>query len=120
LLAGRQVLQILQITKGEIEMSGVKHTPGPWFNVADSYIHADYPNKNGQHIATVWANGGEKETVANAHLIAAAPELLEALLYFVLHGKDVVAYVASPEAYEKMTAAIAKATGQNEAEGIRQ
>lgn len=50
------------------------HTPGPWYNVNNSYVYARYPNKNGELIASVWCNNaGEK--VGNAQLIAQAPTL---------------------------------------------
>ena len=60
----------------------VKHTPGPWV--------VDEPDKHGQaivssehtEIATCWhhcVGAIEKEMHANARLIAAAPDLLEAL-----------------------------------------
>ena len=56
-----------------------KHTPGPWViqetNFAQQknvYAQADKPP-----IATVYGSTGENE--ANARLIAAAPEMLEAL-----------------------------------------
>lgn len=59
-----------------------KHTPGPW--------HVAYQDRNGQsvvkgdhfEIATCWhhcVGSIEKEMHANARLIAAAPDLLEAL-----------------------------------------
>ena len=61
-----------------------KHTPGPWRShvahellnvVADSVVSVD-----GLHVADVASYGASIATRnANAHLIAAAPELLEAL-----------------------------------------
>ena len=64
-----------------------KHTPGPW--------EVAYQDKNGQsvvkgehiEVATCWhhcVGSIEKEMHANARLIAAAPELLEALRMFVV------------------------------------
>ncbi len=58
-----------------------KHTPGPWNN-AGFYNEADmercYITSKGKGIA--WLYGDNDETIeANANLIAAAPELLEAL-----------------------------------------
>lgn len=66
-------------------MSG-SHTPGPW----RVFLVKDGPNKGqllgvgqetGEGVADahggLWGSGGEK--LANAHLIAAAPDLLEAL-----------------------------------------
>ncbi len=60
----------------------MKHSQGTWHNVANTEIRARFANQNGDHIATVWAHG-DRETVANARLIAAAPDLLEALQAFV-------------------------------------
>ena len=56
----------------------MRHTQGPWHNVANTEIRARFASQNGDHIATVWANG-ESESAANARLIAAAPDLLVAL-----------------------------------------
>ena len=58
-----------------------KHTPGPWTaTLANTII----PAKRTRIIATAWRNSElpsipEEEQAANAKLIAAAPELLEAL-----------------------------------------
>lgn len=56
----------------------MSHTPGPWFNIDDSFIRARFPHQNGEHVATVWSHGAA-QTAANARLIAAAPDLLAAL-----------------------------------------
>lgn len=102
-----------------------QHTPAPW-----TFNKAKYPDNTGgfdfaiehggQIIAEVfqhtgWQDNTEKEYVAqpveaNARLIAAAPELLEALELFVNahrepHDKE--GYVAR----EKALSAIAKARG---------
>jgi len=62
------------------------HTKGPWyasesFNIHEQRIVAD--EETGQTIAIVYGRGSYEERIdetrANAHLIAAAPELLEAL-----------------------------------------
>ena len=90
-----------------------KHTPGPWFVTPDGFRVTDKP---------VWfdqdgSRHGETpnivifaETQANARLIAAAPELLEALvnLLRVHEGEGGTKYHAGDIA----RAAIAKATGQ--------
>ena len=61
-----------------------KHTPGPW-NVAEDQ-HNDYQHavaaRNGLHVGCAYHTDPcrmTREEKANAHLIAAAPELLEAL-----------------------------------------
>jgi hypothetical protein len=66
----------------------VPHTPGPWvasFNVPTAAIpgHIIYEGKeDGFPIASLWVGGGtngKPTQVSNAYLIAAAPELLDAL-----------------------------------------
>ena len=56
-------------------------TPGPW--VADEYPHGDcWQIKYGTHgnwLAEVMIDGDHKGAAADARLIAAAPDLLEAL-----------------------------------------
>ena len=94
-------------------MSGkndTKHTPGPWKNTN----YQTHPNFQ------VLDNGNafvaEASTEANARLIAAAPELLEALSKLVLHvGHYSSMPHAHPDAARDMAnarAAIAKATGE--------
>jgi hypothetical protein len=57
-------------------MSGAKHTPGPWNVGQDSSFGISVWGE--EHVADV-KNWGREERQANASLIAAAPELLEAL-----------------------------------------
>jgi hypothetical protein len=89
-----------------------KHTPGPWT------IHTD-----GLGITFIAAPEGSvaelhgaPEKVANARLIAAAPELLSVaktlLLYVETYGGEVTKNIAA--ALPLYRAAIAKATGQGE------
>jgi hypothetical protein len=64
-----------------------KHTPGPWKTVARNYPIADTGDYDGcwevltgdpkKPIVQIWGDSDEDE--ANARLIAAAPDLLEAL-----------------------------------------
>ena len=49
-----------------------KHTPGPWNGLSGLIA-----SEKGDHIATVWLTQDDN-LEANARLIAAAPELLEA------------------------------------------
>ena len=60
-------------------MNKHKHTEGPWITGTHG-SHGEIPirEKNGYLIATVWGDDSNNET-ADAKLIAAAPELLEAL-----------------------------------------
>ena len=82
-------------------MPVTKHTPGPWRVANGVQIRSAR-----DQIAKVWMmrNG---EGNANARLIAAAPELLEALKAVTL-STDAVAYGA---ALHQARAAIAKAGG---------
>ena len=56
-------------------MKGLKHTPGPWI-VDTDYIIQDGGTSDENTIAIV---GDQEEWKSNAHLIAAAPEMLKAL-----------------------------------------
>ena len=64
-------------------MTQQEHTAGPWFFSPEhrpNHYGCNIAAETGENIATV--HNGEndnKETIANARLIAAAPELLEAL-----------------------------------------
>jgi hypothetical protein len=111
-----------------------KHTPGPWF-MADWELD-DGPNKDviearepevvAPGSRSIWPGGvrcmqiatvrdssvDEETTSANARLIAAAPDLLEALRGLAYPG----AYEGQPSESERIAAAraaIAKAEGKN-------
>ena len=61
-------------------MSETKHTPGPWIIVkhgTDADIETRQDSGMVCCVATVWTRGERQE--ANAHLVAAAPEMLKAL-----------------------------------------
>jgi hypothetical protein len=92
----------------------MRHTPGPWQTdqaehdapYQDIRIHAGKGS-----ICCVWIDDAplhdyNAEQRANARLIAAAPELLEALKAMLENGQD---YTATRD---KARAAIAKATGE--------
>lgn len=77
------------------------YTPGPW-KAEGPRVYAD--RKGGSLIATMaWFPG---EEAANARLIAAAPELLEALRVLVENGG-----IGPESMFDDARAAIAKATG---------
>lgn len=97
-----------------------KHTPGPW------YAHWGHPTTSrvasikspsryvGLEVADVYGTDErdlDNENTANAHLIAAAPELLEALE--ALEDAGYLNDIYAPTA-EKVRAAITKARGVKE------
>lgn len=113
------------ITTGDPKPSIAAHTPGPWQQIDDA---AHYGKS---YAATVWGpagpgyglvadcrrcgDGGELERIANARLIAAAPELLAALKS-VLPILEAVKFTVGLKGNQlkRMSAAraaIAKATG---------
>jgi hypothetical protein len=55
-----------------------KFTPGPWTAVPTTFGPIDIVLADGRDVVTVYG-GGTDNKKANAHLIAAAPELYEAL-----------------------------------------
>lgn len=100
-------------------MGDVKHTPGPWrvFEYATGNIinvrgAGDFPVAQ---IGWLPEEGGTALTLANAHLIAAAPTLLEAaekwaviLTVGIMHGEP----EKVQEAMDDLAAAIALAKGE--------
>lgn len=113
-------------------MSDFKGTPGPWSCAYNGYFFDIKPKGSCQDLAITHANehiGIDKVIEeANANLIAAAPELLEALQLFAdeevmaqLNGSEFVDPVDDEEwvkfrfvakDFRKAAAAIAKALGQ--------
>ncbi len=84
----------------------VKHTPGPWKAVKAAHGPIDIIDKRGRDVVTLYGGGVETESLAlNANLIAAAPELLEALIH-AAQDLESLGYKA-----DSARAAIAKATG---------
>jgi len=88
------------------------HTPGPWFVDPDDTLAIRAPDGDDEpwHVAEVIEYCGEgDQTEANARLIAAAPDLLEALKE--LHKKTVIGTDAERHAaLHQAWAAIYKAT----------
>lgn len=83
-----------------------RHTPGPWRVVSDFVGPFRVVNEKDSTIAAAGYTNSS-EAMANAELIAAAPELLEAL-------KDCVSGLADmePKLEARIHAAIAKAEGR--------
>jgi hypothetical protein len=73
--------------KNKTDVAGT-HTPGPWevkrqaYNNADAEFFIKHPGVYGGSVCRMWAGGDNEahilEAEANARLIAAAPDLLEA------------------------------------------
>ena len=93
-----------------------KHTPGPWVRDDGGGLKGDVRAASGKWIALCWGIGNAKNPYreeykavcdANARLIAAAPELLEALeqtqIFLEMLG------LRSSDEYQANAAAIAKA-----------
>lgn len=89
-------------------MSAHKHTPGPWC-VEGVGIRALVRAGTSGVIVAVRHRLSAQENEANARLIAAAPELLEALENILSNCLD---SDGLSRAYENARAAIAKATGE--------
>ena len=104
----------------------IKHTPGPWSIFTDekhkhnagieadgfSIICIGYPDETPAMDDSGVCGRTTDETTANAHLISAAPELLEALE--AIMGSDLFEWNGSAAFWlqDKVKAAIAKAKGE--------
>ena len=92
-----------------------KHTPGPWAsNEYTTSVSVPLKAVDCERIgfSIVFVNGHRgKEAAANARLIAAAPELLEALKEIV-DAADGAGWEQLDPSFKKARAAIAKATGE--------
>lgn len=101
-----------------------RHTPGPWYvsGTIDGYAIRYRDQADYYTIATAhddigaWRNTDDEEAAANARLIAAAPELLEALRMMLedaddAHGRGDGTPWVTFASMNRARAAIAKATG---------
>tara|TARA_R100000306_G_scaffold26658_1_gene30401 strand:+ start:24 stop:338 length:315 start_codon:yes stop_codon:yes gene_type:complete len=104
-------------------MSDIKFTPGPWsvHNTGDIFTDLgarnaegiDAPSNDGWHIADCDMGGLCLEEVrANAHLIAAAPDMYEALQQAITSMQD-SGYQNSHVVIRAGKAALAKAEGKS-------
>ena len=95
-----------------------QHTPGPWRFTTDAIAIWNSPAaKKTLCIADMGSEGSPDidyaETIANARLIAAAPELLAALIELDHHMMTEMPLGTYPNGtFEVVRAAIAKATGE--------
>lgn len=97
--------------------TAARHTPGPW-TVGDEVNPLVYSASGGAYVAQVLAysdgatGASRPEATADALLIAAAPELLEALREMLaVYGNDGHFHAPALRATRASQAAIAKATG---------
>lgn len=100
-----------------------KHTPGPWHIQQGDDGEMLIKPIPGQVVAVVEPQADKEEEAANARLIAAAPELLEALMSILEYAPQMELCMASRYGGESFTyvnfrgyiadaeAAISKATG---------
>jgi hypothetical protein len=97
-----------------------QHTPGPWSYGGHGYAGREVVGPNGLTAICVMSKAdstaGHRDINANARLIAAAPELLEALRDLARvaiinsgKGQDMEGYAA----FDRARAVIAKATGED-------
>jgi hypothetical protein len=93
-------------------MSKLQHTPGPWKYTVSKIHHRHQisDSKCGGQICLMW-NRGKDITEANARLIAAAPDMLEALIWFVRRVRN--GEVHSKRTYARYVEIIEKATGMS-------
>jgi len=87
-----------------------KHTPGPWHIVEDRVPASLEVFAGKTAIAECWRRADVPTEKANARLISAAPDLLEALKKMVECSHTGNVYLCA-DASQKAYAAIAKATG---------
>ena len=94
----------------------MKHTPGPWQAVkwddnADDVVGWSVVDSEGAMLPESEMTGDIEEAEANARLIAAAPDLLEALKICIEVLEDSGNY---PWTLEDVKEAVAKATGEQQ------
>ena len=94
-----------------------QHTPGPWSvaQISAANAHIEFPARGGSLAICFPDNGiGGKQMVANARLIAAAPELLEKLEALVEWVDPNRTIEDDFQQVSDARAAIAKARGESE------
>ncbi|WP_370601149.1 hypothetical protein [Pseudomonas nitroreducens] len=89
-----------------------KHTPGPWKAIKNGFYKQAVMGPEGEYLT--YSAGGDRlkgdQLEANANLIAAAPDLLEALteIHLSFGGGNVITF--DDESMARVAAVIAKAT----------
>jgi hypothetical protein len=98
-------------------------TPGPWRVCSkDGIVGVDVRSQSGRRVAATYGicnqartskarEARDKQDRANAHLIAAAPEMYEALK--AIEAEHIAFGSLTPDAIRRAAAAIAKAEGSN-------
>lgn len=97
-----------------------KHTPGPWKKVF-VINNFEVQNASGKCVADAWSydiDEDQDQMVANANLIAAAPDLLESLEYLMAiiaqQGDERYLTISlTPEYFDAARKAIARAKGES-------
>jgi len=92
----------------------MKHTPGPWHDQGGGHIVARHNMTESQRFDIAKVFGGmDDEGTANAHLIVAAPDLLEALKAYIdcRYNDYTDAHYVPEDVIAMAQAAIAKAEG---------
>ena len=86
----------------------MKHTQGKW--TVRPFKHQIFIDSDNHYIADMFKeHQSREEQLANANLIAAAPELLKACKSMKIHFKYAIDDDADREVYYKLLEAIAKA-----------
>lgn len=104
------------------KIAGATHTPGPWVvNVEGRMVEAQLPNLRDEYEHICDLRGGIKGQInlANAHLIAAAPAMYEALQSILAEVTNDTDGLDTAELYEiiyfirgKAKSALAQAEGK--------
>jgi hypothetical protein len=96
-----------------------KHTPGDWYVSHNELTSDSLPGRNTIATMAVWLPHAEEEQRANARLMAAAPDLLEALNAIIAVDEKSPLVIMHPSvrtqlivALDDARKAIAKAEGQ--------
>ncbi len=101
-------------------MNKPKFTPGPWIidpvRAGDKEIFINQPGDSWKRLeATVSRDDCDsKMALANAHLIAAAPDMYDALAASLKFFNNHRHYEAGEDAYQGARAALAKAKGKSQ------
>ena len=97
----------------------MKHTPGPWSVDAMGFIYApadselpENSNQGAQLVLAKLLSHSTVRTAGNASLIAAAPDLLEALEGIIEYRERALLDTRETPAYAAARAAIRKAKGE--------